>query len=385
MKIKELNYFLILSGRNQRAIFSFCRFCDKHRINFLIITSSAKDSIYESKYKENVVGNVDGACSSPLKILDCLERIKSKVAVKLLYMVPTTDSLVYGYFNNRDSFLAHDVVLPVCEEDVFKMVDNKESFSNLCAKNGLLTPNVYNKVDSATLPCVLKPRYKFCEYTGETLSPIIVTSEKELKENSCRATISQYFIQEYVEGESYYLLYYVSRENKDVMFSQKNLLQQDRGESIIAASSSLLHHESIAEGYLNLFKSIGFSGLVMVELRERNGMYYLIEANPRLWGPSQLFVDAEVPIFTAFCHEIGMGFEDFSKPEQNYKEAFYFWHGGMFQIYQNNRNFAFYSGIDESYCLDALPYWMEHDIYRRSDTYSIYINQSFLFKTYLNP
>jgi hypothetical protein len=37
----------------------------------------------------------------------------------------------------------------------------------------------------------------------------------------------------------------------------------------------------------------GFYGLVMIEVKEYDNQFYMIEANPRLWGPSQLILDAK--------------------------------------------------------------------------------------------
>ena len=44
----------------------------------------------------------------------------------------------------------------------------------------------------------------------------------------------------------------------------------------------------------------------MVEVKHLSNKNYMIEANPRFWGPSQLFVDAGINLFEAFLVDNGL-------------------------------------------------------------------------------
>ena len=54
----------------------------------------------------------------------------------------------------------------------------------------------------------------------------------------------------------------------------------------------MIHLDEISHSYGRLIKSLNFHGLIMIDLKKHNNNYFLIEANPRLWGPSQLILDS---------------------------------------------------------------------------------------------
>ena len=110
---------------------------------------------------------------------------------------------------------------------------------------------------------------------------------------------------EYVKGRSYYLLFYFGKFGNIKKFSQENLAQQFEGKSIIAAISSTIHKENICTQYETLFKEINYHGFVMVELRKNHTGYYMIEANPRFWGPSQLLINCNTAFFEEFLYDYG--------------------------------------------------------------------------------
>ena len=108
------------------------------------------------------------------------------------------------------------------------------------------------------------------------------------------------------------------------------MIQQPEGKSIVAAVSSDLHDSTEALKYEKLFKSINFHGLVMVEVRGVDNDFYMIEANPRFWGPSQLFVDAGMNLFEAFLNDYDV-LEKINLQARK-KETKYFWFGGYLSV-----------------------------------------------------
>lgn len=97
----------------------------------------------------------------------------------------------------------------------------------------------------------------------------------------------------------------------------------------------------------------------------------MIEANPRLWGPSQLFVDANYNFFYAFLNDFYCG--QIELPSYTHcSNIKYFWFGGIIESYRQNKNLTFYSNYNEVELLTHLNEWLEYDIYKRKDTYKIF-------------
>ena len=128
-----------------------------------------------------------------------------------------------------------------------------------------------------------------------------------------------------------------------------------------------LHLSDLAGEYANMLVQEGFTGLVMIELRENNGRYYMIEANPRFWGPMQLTIDAGTDILSAFF--AALGFPNVSCPPV--ANPCYFWSGG----FDSNEmsKFAWFDYSDEK----LKENWSQlilSDIYNREDTQQLFAN-----------
>ena len=88
----------------------------------------------------------------------------------------------------------------------------------------------------------------------------------------------------------------------------------------------IFHLTSESTKYEKLFKEIKFTGFVMTEIKGDN---FMIEANPRFWGPSQLFVDAKVNLFEAFLHDYNFISNKPPLVVSALKDVIYFWYGGI--------------------------------------------------------
>ena len=122
-----------------------------------------------------------------------------------------------------------------------------------------------------------------------------------------------------------------------------------------------------------MLMKLGFYGFLMVELRATDNGMYMIEANPRLWGPSQLFVDANVPIFEYFLDDAGFDIPG-HKTNNQITGSKYFWFGGMSQQGLDDADLAFH-GMTKAEFRQQLKEYLEVDVYRRPDTLSIYENE----------
>ncbi len=107
----------------------------------------------------------------------------------------------------------------------------------------------------------------------------------------------------------------------------------------------------------------------MIEVRQQGDQYYMIEANPRFWGPSQLFVDAGVNFFDALLYDQGVVeiLPQMSSPDP---EVRYFWEGGL-SVKDDYPALAFHN-YSSAQLFDEIGSWRNFDIYNRSDTQSIF-------------
>lgn len=146
-------------------------------------------------------------------------------------------------------------------------------------------------------------------------------------------------------------------------------MQQPGGKSVIAGVSSDFHNDQESGKYEKLFRSIGFSGLVMVEIKKQDSLHYMIEANPRFWGPSQLFVDAGVNLFESFLFD-----NDIISLQPNFavspKEIRYFWLGGMAGLPDGSK-VAYHSYSKEMFESEHND-WMAAEVYNREDTKDLF-------------
>lgn len=361
---------ILFSGNNQRALIAFCRFAQKNHIPFFIISSGPNDTIYNTDYSNRVVLERQERSLEFDHILDILKKIQINQGFKKLVILPSTEFLNRFLVRFKKDFKKNNIQIPLVKERVYELVSDKYSFSEKCQKRGLKIPEEYHG-KKYRFPFVIKPKRYFSKEEEVQFKPIIIHNEEELKTSKEHHDLSEAYFQQYVDGPSYYLLYYISSKNDHVVYSQKNIVQQSGGGSIVAAKSANLHTEGIAEDYLELFLDIGFQGLVMVEVKYFDGDYYMIEANPRLWGPSQLFVDAHVPIFGQFAKEMGFQVDQIEKADEEVK---YFWFGGIVDEYRSQNELKFYN-YDENELFQNLPNWLSNEVYRRSDTVEIFSNE----------
>lgn len=366
---------IVFSGFNQRAVIAFLRTLEKNDVDYVIIAKSEEDDIFLTNYKHSVLAVRK---SVSLVLEDLIESIKAvqRVHKREEYVIaPTTEALNRFLLEKRESFEKMGCSIPLVDKNLYELISNKYSFGRLCYQHGILVPKEININHDFELPLVAKPKKYFSSINGQVLSPIIIYNSHELEKFISEYKLEDFYFQEYVNGKSIYLLYYFHRNGTTFRFSQENLVQQPNGKSMVAAISSNFHHSEESCKYEKLFRNLKFFGLVMVEVRQHNDKNYMIEANPRFWGPSQLFVDAGTNFFEPFLHDFGL-IESYSKFIEPTNIIRYFWFGGVSDTIRKNERliFHYYNEIELS---DLLPEWIKYDIYRRPDTRSIFIKEVF--------
>ena len=362
---------LIFSGYNVRAVFAFIRTLESHGLSYAIIARSAADPIFRSTYRSKVVATRSTPELEIGQILDVLSRVTAELQADNYVIAPSTEALNRFLLDHRQAIESLGIEIPLPDDATYLAISDKSTFLQLCVDAGIDVPRNFPDIDAATLPFVAKPTSYVGPVSGEVLKPVIIESQDELNNFRSNYSDADFFYQEFVAGGSYYLLYYFfGNGDEPLVFSQENLVQQQGGESILAAVSSDLHNSAIAKQYQDLFIGLGFSGLVMVEVRGTKTAARMIEANPRFWGPSQLFLDAGVNFFEAFLSDIGFDVSVTSSPAGD-GIAKYFWDDGASFNDGNVDGTAFHnysaSQLEESY-----ESWDQHNIFKKPDTMQLY-------------
>lgn len=374
MSIGSENAFIVFSGYNQRAVIAFLRTLRKLNIPFGVVAKSPEDAIFLTDYKSNVLAIREKRQLDLDDILNSINKVKSSLDSKNYLIAPSTEALNRFLLDNIESLKKQGITVPLVSTNLYETISDKLKFTQLCQANRILTPMEYSDFNDAKehIPFVAKP-LQYYNSAGIAEPPFLILTSDDLTQFEEKHHPEDFYYQEYLEGDSYYLLYYFYQNGKAVKFSQKNIAQQPEGKSIVAAVPSRLHLTPIAEQYEELFRNLHYRGFVMVELRKQNEKYYMIEANPRFWGPSQLFVDANVNLFLSFLEDYNIIQTQSVSDNPDYSIRYY-WFGGIQGTCISGGKIVKYENID----IETDQSWLDSDIYRRNDTID-------LFKSELMP
>jgi len=247
----------------------------------------------------------------------------------------------------------------------YNLISNKESFMHLCAINGLaIPPEVEAKYKN--IPLVFKPRENIHE--GTSLYPILVFDNESLDDFKSSHDQKLYNCQKYIDGKSFYLLYHVKRGHYHCEV-QENLLQQSDGKSILWARRKTGIKSAISKKYGDLLVSLKFNGLIMIEVKELNGIDYLIEANPRPWGPMQLMQNT--PLIINYLRYLS-GLRS-SKALERCSYS-YIWLGGIIEELLARKKLSWYTK-EKLERLKIFKPMIFNDVYLRFDTIKYFFKE----------
>jgi predicted ATP-grasp superfamily ATP-dependent carboligase len=363
---------IVFSGYNQRAVISFCRVARAQNTSLIIIAKSESDPILDTEYKEYVKCIRANTDLNLHYIKGILREIKRKEIFEEYIILPSSEALNRFLLENRKELEEQNFVIPLVNKNIYNLISDKYDFGHLCIENDIRIPNEKSFEEDITLPIVIKPK-KYFANDGQVHSPYIIKEKGELSKFFANNKTQDFYIQEYIGGESYYLLYYFCKDGTYEAFSQKNILQQSQGKSIIAAISSDIHENEISNKFVNLFKSIKFTGLVMIEIKYYNGEYFMIEANPRLWGPSQLFIDSHCVFFELFLKDWGFNIH-IQKPLVLLSNIKYFWLGGLVESINKYGEIVFHTD-NYNFFEREFIHFLLNDIYLKEDTKNIFMRE----------
>lgn len=344
---------LIFSGYNQRAVIALCRYFKNINQPFVIVSSGVEDFIYLTDYKNNVVlERTDKTLT-----IELFRKISSLYDGELVYC-PTSEFLNMFILENADSFQKIGMATGMPAKESYDIITSKWSSQELLKDLTDIKIIETLDVDKAQVPCVVKP-YKNV-MLDRVLYPLICYSQESLKIAKGKINKNEYFIQRFIDGQSYYFCAYLLRNGSFKGYWQENILQQPNGKSIVLAK--VCDNPGLNEDILmNIISKVGYFGPLMIEFIKELDNFYYIEINPRFWGPLQLANDMNPQILDAYLEEW------FGRTVTSYKtdaSGFYAWnHGAQSQCLRK------YPAIINLH--DVKDLLLENDVYSRQDTINL--------------
>ena len=322
-------HVVLFSGYNERAIVALSRELAAMRAPFSIVAASDRDPIFRTAYRTQVAATRSVAALDPEDLDRCLLQIQAGHPASRYVIAPSSEFLNQHILAHRTWFAERRCEIPLVDAQCYARVTNKASFRALCVSAGIAVPPPADPRDGI-FPCVAKPKINITP-AGRSLYPALFYSKEDwIRQRDALGALDDYYFEALVDGPSYYLLYHLPADPAAPVFSwsQRNLLQQPGGKSILLAVSDTLHTTAISQRMISMLRGAGFHGLAMVEVIRDGAGYVAIELNPRLWGPLQLLRNAGSHLIRAFLEETLYGAVTEADPAAGHA-ASYLWLGGL--------------------------------------------------------
>lgn len=361
---------LIFTGFNTRAVIAFLRTLVARDVHFVLVASSPEDPIFETDYGEGVVITRPDIALDQTVFRSIFNEVTKRHPDHEFLIAPTSEALNRFLLVNPELYEGGAFTLPLAGQETYLCVSDKLPFIELCQEFDLPVPEAVSLASEGSFPIVAKPRYYIGEHTGAYLKPEILESESDVDAFRRNHDEREFIYQAFVDGHSFYLLMYLPRRGNPTVISQENLVQQPGGASILAAEISYIHERIDWQTYAEALRQVGFHGLIMIELRGRDGDYRMIEANPRFWGPSQLFVDAGCNLFEALLADYGLLPSRYARQPKPAK-CRYFWDDGHAFNGDEIDRLAFHRITQQAFLSDYAE-WDAYNLFDRPDTRALY-------------
>jgi len=364
----DLPGFLLFAGSNDRAVLSLCRGFTRYGANFGLIGRGADDLLLRSAYADRFLGMRTSGTLTPTDLHAIINEARRRYGNRKWVICPTSEYLNRHLFEYRDALSANDVELAVCSEALYGQLSDKARFRAYCLDVGLSPPPLMEDADAASLPLpfVAKPSENVSP-DDRILYPYLVRTERDRRRFLAEPARSTYYLERYMEGQSWYLLYYMGRSGRWQAGAQRNLLQQGQGKSIVLARMEIYPDSGLVERIAVRLRSDGYRGFIMVELRRNDREVVVIEANPRCWGPFQLALDANTGLLEAFLNDYGYAVP---MPESTAEGMHYLWTGGILKALRGGIGIAAHARWTT--VAGALVGASTRDVYARPDSRMCY-------------
>ncbi|MFF7708601.1 hypothetical protein [Pseudomonas sp. NPDC007930] len=363
---------LSLSGFNNRALITLCREARRHGRVIHLLARNEQDPLLLTDYAQWVHQvRTSSALELPM-LLEAVRALRQRHGYRQVLIIPICE-----FFNrfileprHRQALEAEGAIVPLVDQALYHCVSDKYSFGQLCADFGIEQPRELGAPAPGDFPLVAKPR----SYGGRAtvqLKPVILADPLQYAAFLTQHNGDDFYLQEFATGASVYLLYHVSRSGQCSVLQQRNLLQQAGGNSMVAAEQVDVD-PALSAPYERMLRSVGFHGLIMIEVRCSATRHVMIEANPRPWGPMQLVADAGGQLIVDFFAEHGVIPPRPAHAPQAPASARYFWSGGLVADQRKGRQVDALDGGNGVHLLDHYMAWLGADLLLRDDTLPLY-------------
>jgi hypothetical protein len=322
--------FVVFSGGNDRAVIGFLRAMRQCGKRALIVARTVDDAIFKTRYRHDVKWTRSSHDLTMPIFLECVGRVREEAAGRPLVVFPSTEYLNAFLLRHRPEIEAAGCEVPLVDESIYNLLTGKRAATDFFSAAGFSVPREY-RAGGIDAPAVAKPVTNVS--AGRSLYPILLETRDDLDAFLRSADAGQFFFQEFVRGESVYLLFYLPRDGgAHVCWSQRNLMQQPGGKSILLAEKADFHRSSAASDMIEALREHHFWGLGMIEVIRAPGRDVFIEMNPRVWGPIQFCNDQHQPLLHAFIGDVLHGDPGRFSPapaRREPRDSQYLWLGGI--------------------------------------------------------
>lgn len=354
--------FLIFTGTNARAWTVLARYFEHNSVPYYLVAANKDDAVFDTDFARRVLFTRDEKHLIDDDILAVGQALEES-GVGAAFLCPTSEFINSVYFEKPEIFGRAGITLAAADKAIYEKFTNKSSSYALFDGGEVRIAAEYSQ-DEIEFPCIAKPRENFTG--GSILYPQFLMNARDFRDFSERFAAEDYFFEEYLDGESFYLCLYFSKDGRVAKYAQRNLAQQPGGKSIVSAEECGIGTLPVAAEVIRKFEGEGYRGPAMVELYRKGQDWYFIEVNPRFWGPLLLAYSA-CPDLLALYVKDWLGLDCTSCPEGPQQ---YLWYkGGMDTIDQ----LRLYS--DD--ILDAATHFDER---RQCDVFNFPDTQSLAFK-----
>jgi hypothetical protein len=317
--------FLVFSGGNDRAVLGFLRALRLCGERAYIIARTLDDRILRTSYRKDVRWIRPDHSLTLQVFAEGLERARERAGSRTLAVLPSTEYFNAFLLKHRAEIERMNCEIPLVAASIYNRFTGKRTSTDFFAAAGFSVPHEWKHPDPARLPAIAKP------LRNVSLYPRLLGKPAQLEAFRNDPNATEYFFQEHVRGDSLYLLMYLPRNGAPaITWSQRNLLQQPDGKSMLLAEPSDFHQSSIATRLVGAIRHAGFHGLGMIEVIASADRTVFIEMNPRIWGPVQFCLDQHQPLLQAFIGETLHGDPaHYLQRRSNASRGKYFWLGGL--------------------------------------------------------
>ncbi|MGH8040542.1 MAG: hypothetical protein ACREPN_00680 [Rudaea sp.] len=325
--------FLVFSGGNDRAVLGFLRALRLCGERASIVARTRNDKILRTRFRADVNWIRDSHDLTLDIFKQCLQHVREAVGQRGLLVLPSTEYFNTFLLQNRSEIERMGCEIPLVDASIYNLLTGKRTATDFFGTADIAVPRELSASTDLQPPLVAKPLHNVSD-AGRSLYPQLLETHSQVAAFRASNDIGEYFFQEYVRGENLYLLFFLARDGKcDLIWSQRNILQQPNGKSMLLAERADFHRSTTAARMVEGLRAVGFWGLGMIEvIRTARGDIF-IEMNPRIWGPVQFCLDQNQPLLQAFIGQTLYGdalrfigtLPDGNPPRRNK----YFWFGGL--------------------------------------------------------